>query len=40
MGKVENAESDTLKGTTLKVYHFMFKEGKPVGSMMCKEDLD
>jgi len=28
---VENEEKELLKGTTLKVYLFMVKHGKPVG---------
>lgn len=31
MSREEKVEADVLKGTTLKVYRFMFKEGKPVG---------
>ncbi|MGD0330624.1 MAG: hypothetical protein ABSB40_09310 [Nitrososphaeria archaeon] len=31
MSTAEKAEADVLKGTTLKVYRFMFKEGKPIG---------
>jgi len=28
---VDKASSDILKGTTLKVYQYIFKQGKPVG---------
>jgi predicted DNA-binding transcriptional regulator len=31
LSREEKVEADVLKGTTLKVYRFMFKEGKPVG---------
>jgi len=31
LSTAEKVEADVLKGTTLKVYRFMFKKGKPVG---------
>ena len=31
MGTAEKVEADILKGTTLKVYRLIFKEGRPVG---------
>ncbi len=31
LGSAEKVDADILKGTTLKVYRFMFREGKPLG---------
>jgi len=39
LGEEKEGEAKILKGTTLRVYRFIFKEGKPVGISDVQEGL-